>query len=413
MPGEPDPSPADTAPAASAPALEVTAPVAEAPKVSPLKERLRKALPEAHRKVLATRDQDKAKGSTPADPGEGAAPEVPSTPTVPVAAPAADPSPANLDEGERVTFGDAPPAEPAAKEGAPAEDHGLTPEQLKALGDDVRKKLNLSSQENAKVRKRAQAAEAQVKELEAKAAAAEQARESALAQVQELQSRRGLDSNTFGTWTDKQAVSTWSDAGKAILAQFSRVSIKHAANEEIPEDLLQYKLPNGQEVKLDSATYEAATQWVEDAKDWEDYTAKASKYREQARPVVEKHAQLTGYEAARKAYLDDPHVSARIDELAAKAAFYDVLEARKGTVLFGKADAASNASTSKAAEVQARAPVPTPTPPREAAATPPRVAPADQAGNAERSQVKARAMKTGDPDAIRAALLAAKFGGQR
>jgi len=82
-----------------------------------------------------------------------------------------------------------------------------------------------------------------------------------------------------------------------------------------------------------------------------------TKARELAKPIVAKHATLEGCSAAHKAYQDNPNVGTLVELLKAKAAFYDVLIARKGQVLFpGKAGAAKSAPSSPVVGVTRSAP---------------------------------------------------------
>jgi len=82
------------------------------------------------------------------------------------------------------------------------------------------------------------------------------ARDEALGKLNDAQSFSGLAGNVFAGWQDAKAVGTWGKAGKEILGQFNQISIKHAAGEDVPSTMLDYKLPNGQSIKLDSGTFE-------------------------------------------------------------------------------------------------------------------------------------------------------------
>jgi hypothetical protein len=319
-------------------------------------------------------------------------------PTTPEETPAATP-----EETEVISFGETLKEEPEAT----AVD--FTPEQLAALGEDVRKKLTERDKENVKLRKRAQEVEAQIKENQSALEALKTQLEEATQNLNDSQARGGLSGNLFGSWQDAKAVGTWGSTGKAILDKFNQISKAAAEGQEITEDLLTHTLPNGTKVKLNTETFDSAQRWIEDAGQWFRYDQEVMAAKEKVKPIVEKHKGLTGYAAAREAYLKDSKLSTRMEELVAKAALYDVLESRKADIRFpGKAGAATNALPSGGAEGQGRAPTPTPTPPKELPASTPRMAPAAHAASQERSQQKQLAMKSGNEDDIREALKASK-----
>jgi hypothetical protein len=329
------------------------------------------------------------------------APEIitPVEPTTPEETPATPP-----EETEVISFG-----EITHKEEPEATAVDFTPEQLAALGEDVRKKLTERDKENVKLRKRAQEVEAQIKERESALEALKTQLEEATQNLNDSQARGGLSGNLFGSWQDAKAVGTWGSTGKAILDKFNQISKAAAEGQEITEDLLTHTLPNGTQVKLNTETFDSAQRWIEDAGQWFRHDQEVMAAKEKVKPIVEKHKGLTGYTAAREAYLKDSKLSTRMEELVAKAALYDVLDSRGADIRFpGKAGAATSALPSGGAEGQGRAPTPTPTPPKELPASTPRMAPAAHAASQERSQQKQQAMKSGNEDDIREALKASK-----
>lgn len=327
------------------------------------------------------------------------------------------PSPAttpldNADEAETITFG-TPEEKPADKEETPAK---LSAEQLAALNEETRKRITDQDKENVKLRKRSQEAEEQLKQKDQAISEKDQAiseKDKALAdaleKLNEAQTRGGLAGNVFNGWQNSKAVGSWGAAGKELLQRFEQISVKVTTGNEVPEDMLKYKLPDGREITLDEDAYNDAQAWVNDAAKWFAHDSKVSDSKAKAKPLVEKYSQHEGYTAKHDEYRNDPHIAARMPEILAKAALVDLLEERNGTIYFGKAGAAKNASPASDAAGPGRAPKTTPTPPRETAASTPRLVPQSAAAGAQSSEALSRAKTTGRPDDVRAALRAMKF----
>lgn len=314
--------------------------------------------------------------------------------------------PENTDGAESITFG-APEEKPAATaEETPVK---LTAEQLAALNEETRKRITDQDKENVKLRKRSQEAEEQLKQKDQAISEKDKALADALEKLNEAQTRGGLAGNVFNGWQNSKAVGSWGAAGKELLQRFEQISVKVTTGNEVPEDMLKYKLPDGREITLDEDAYNDAHAWVNDAAKWFEHDSKVSDSKAKAKPLVEKYSQHEGYTAKHDEYRNDPHIAARMPEILAKAALVDLLEERSGTIYFGKAGAAKNASPASDAAGPARAPKTTPTPPRETAASTPRLVPQSAAAGAQSSEALSRAKTTGRPDDVRAALRAMKF----
>jgi hypothetical protein len=155
-------------------------------------------------------------------------------------------------------------------------------------------------------------------------------------------------------------------------------------------------LPTGQEIELRSTDLPTYQQRITDAQQWFTHDAQVSKVRESATKLAEKHATTKGYKEAREAYLKDASLPARLEELAAKAALYDVLQSRRAVITFpDAAGAAIKAPSAKESTPERK------TPPSETPASTPRLASVNDPGSdlsARKSLLmqKARTAKTED-----------------
>lgn len=377
------------------------------------REKFLNSLPQSEREAMVTRDS-KSQGAAVAteahNPGPDGSTPSPASKPADKADQAEGATPPAKKDVETFTLGEETSVEPAPEqESEPAE---IPAEQLTALSEDVKKKLAERDKENVKVRHRAQEAEKKLKEEQDARANDKKEIETLRAKLQETHARGGLTDNVFAKWEDPKAVSQWENAAQAIIEKANKIALARGTGEEIPQALLKVKLPNGNEVELTSDLYDEARGWIADAGTWRDHNKAVSKARETAEPIVAKLSKMEGYTAARESYLADPDLHARLPEIVAKAAMFDVFEARKGTITFpGKAGAATSAPSSDGDEAQGPTPKTTPTPPREPAASTPRLAPSAHAGSNERSAQKQRAMMSGDEDEIKAALRASKNRG--
>lgn len=308
---------------------------------------------------------------------------------------------AETPEAEVIHFGEeskpAAVVEPEAVE--------LTESELAKLDEKVRKRITDASKEAAKVRKRAQEAEAKLADMAAREAKLADT-EALNTQLTELQTRGvGLAGNAFHSFKDGHDVAAWGTNAQEAVLLLNNHDRAVKAGRASSEDPIVHTLPNGDEVELrstDRATYE---QRVKDAQGWFTHDESLSKNADTAKKLAEKHAKTTGYEAARDKYLKDPALSTRLLELVAKAALYDTLESRKAVISFtDTAGTAKNVPSSKAEGTPEK---PAIKPPSETAASQPRLVKSDDAHSdlaARKSALMQRAKTTDDP-ALRQKLL--------
>lgn len=280
---------------------------------------------------------------------------------------------------EEIRFGEEP-AKPEEGEGAKPEEEKpleLTEDELAKLDDKARKAVTEASKEAVKVRKRAQEAEAKLQEQEAALAA----RDEELKGLKEnLTKGVALAGNSFQQFKDAQAVAQWGTNAQEALVLLRNHEAKVKAGRAHADDTITHTLPNGQEVELkagDRALYEAR---AGDAEAWFEHGEKFSANKEAATKLADKHKATKGYAEARDKYLKDPELPTRIEELVAKAAFYDMLDGRKAHITFSDtAGAAINAPSTPAGGEPKK-----PTqkqPPSETPASVPRLARTDDAGS--------------------------------
>lgn len=299
--------------------------------------------------------------------------------TAPGAAASADAGKENKggQTAEEIRFGEETPEE--GKGGAPAEEEPveLSEEELAKLDEKVRKRVADASKENVKVRKRAQEAEAKNKEHEAALAA----KDEELKALREGVTRGvGLSGNAFAQFKDANAVAAWGTNAQEALVLLKNHERAVKAGRAGADDTITHTLPNGQEVELraaDRAAYEAR---ANDAQAWFEHGEKFAANQKAAAKLVEKHEGTKGYKEAREKYLKDPGLSARMDELVAKAALYDMLESRKAVITFSDAAGAARNAPSEPAGGDLKK-TPQKQPPSESPASVPRLVKTDDAGD--------------------------------
>ncbi len=374
-------TPADASNAAETPAAIITPQDATAEHIA------RGLSPEQAKAFRAMRKEKKAKAAAAAAPAA-------ETPTPAAAAEAPADKPADkAPEGEVIQF-DAPEETPAAaaEEVAPE----ITEEELAKLDEKARKRITEASKEAAKVRKRAQEAEAKLKEHEAKVTELETKLADIEKQGNEAAVRSaGLAGNAFVHFKDGHAVATWAENAKDALALLSYHEREVKAGRRSEDDPVTHTLPTGQEIELRASDLPVYQQRVTDAQQWFTHDAKVSQVRESATKLAEKHATTKGYKEAREAYLKDANLPARLEELAAKAALYDVLQSRRAVITFPDAAGAATKAPS------AKESIPRQDPPSETRASTPRLASVNEHGSdlaARKSLLmqKARTAKTED-----------------
>lgn len=321
--------------------------------------------------------------------------------------PAPNPQPPTPTEGEVIRFGE---EEKPAAEAKPAEDSGpveLSADELSKLDDKARKAVTEASKEAAKVRKRAQEAEAKLKETADQIAAHQKTVAELTEQMTDWQARGvALAGNSFHAFRDAHAVAEWGGNAQEALVLIANHERAVKAGRASAEDVIVHTLPNGDEVQMTPADRAAYERRVKDAQQWFTHDDHLGKNREAAKKLADKYSATTGYAAARDKYLKDPALSTRLEELVAKAALFDTLEARKATITFpDAAGAAKNAPSTPAGGTQeqpARR-----QPPSETPASTPRLVKTDDADSdiaARKSALMERA-KTSDDPAIRQRLL--------
>lgn len=387
-----------------------SAPVVRTPQDATADRIAAKLNPEQAKAFREQREAKKAKRSA-AQPAAAIQNPVPETETAttqpPVPAEAPRPETETSTTAEKITMGDDPSAEPDKPDAAPEE---LTDEELEKLSEKARKLYRDAGKESAKVRKRAQEAEAKVKDLETKIAEVETARQAA---ADEQNRAVGLVGNIFGKFKSGQEVAAWGTSAQKALALLDHHEQEVKSGRREAGDTVRFTEPDGREIEIsgqDRARYERR---VEDAHGWFDHDAAMSKNREAADKLAEKHSAIKGYKEALAAYGKDAALAARLEELAAKAAFYDVLQARRAEITFMDAASAAKIAPSKAAQESAARK----TPPSETAASTPRLSRTDDSGSdimARKSTLMERA-KTAKTEDERQRLLkeAIKLGPSR
>jgi hypothetical protein len=315
--------------------------------------------------------------------------------------PAAAAAPADApNAAEEIRFGEEPAKPNAGEQPNPADEEALelSAEDLAKLDEKARKRVTDASKENVKVRKRAQDAEAKVKEYEAKLAE----HEKEMASLREGTTRgAGLSGNAFAQFKDGHAVAAWGTNAQEALVLIRNHERAVKAGKVHASETVTHTLPNGQEVELsakDAATYEARAQH---AQAWFEHDEQVTKNRESAEKLAEKHKDTKGYAEARAKYLKDPALPARLDELVAKAALYDTLESRKAVITFSDspAGAAKSAPPTPAGGVPST-PAKPKQPPSETPASVPRLVKTDDADNeliARKSALMEQARTASDP----------------
>jgi hypothetical protein len=370
---------ADASNAAETPAAIITPQDATAEHIA------RGLSPEQAKAFRAMRKEKKAKAAAAAPAAEAPTPAAAEAP--------ADKPADKAPEGEVIQF-DAPEETPAAaaEEVAPE----ITEEELAKLDEKARKRITEASKEAAKVRKRAQEAEAKLKEHEAKVTELETKLADIEKQGNEAAVRSaGLAGNAFVHFKDGHAVATWAENAKDALALLSYHEREVKAGRRSEDDPVTHTLPTGQEIELRASDLPVYQQRVTDAQQWFTHDAKVSQVRESATKLAEKHATTKGYKEARDAYLKDANLPARLEELAAKAALYDVLQSRRAVITFPDAAGAATKAPS------AKESTPRQDPPSETRASTPRLASVNEHGSdlaARKSLLmqKAKTAKTED-----------------
>lgn len=304
----------------------------------------------------ALKAEEKAKAET--------VPTEPAKPTAQSEAPKdkAKPLPAQKteDDGEVHRFGEepAPTGDTAADEtpAAEAAPEELTEEQINALDDKARRIYREAQKEAAKVRKRAQEAEAKLQtELQARSEI-EKERDTLKTTMEEVQARaHAMAGNPFATFKDAKDVAAWGENAKEALVLIRAQERAIKAGRAEPEDEVPHVWPNGETGNLTPADKDWLERRVQQAQDWFEIDSKVSDNQEQAAKLVQKHKASKGYEAAYEALAKDPALHTRQRELVAKAAYYDMLNARKAVVTFpDAAGAAKSAPTPKTDGVPGR-----------------------------------------------------------
>jgi hypothetical protein len=369
--------PADASTTAETPAVIITPQDATAEHIA------RGLNPEQAKAFRAQRKEKKAKAA--AAPAAANVAEVKAEPVAEKAAEAGS---------EIIQFDDADETPAASAEEIPAE---LSEDELAKLDEKARKRITEASKEAAKVRKRAQEAEAKLKEHEAKVTELETKLADVEKQGNEAAVRSaGLAGNAFVHFKDPHAVATWGENAKDALALLSYHDKEVKAGRRSDDEPITHTLPTGQEIELRSTDLPTYQQRITDAQQWFTHDAQVSKVRESATKLAEKHATTKGYKEAREAYLKDASLPARLEELAAKAALYDVLQSRRAVITFpDAAGAAIKAPSAKESTPERK------TPPSETPASTPRLASVNDPGSdlsARKSLLmqKARTAKTED-----------------
>ena len=358
--------------AAEAPVIPVAT---ETPVVSAVRERsldlMEANLPPEQAQVLKA--SRKAKAQAAAKPAAPAAPTA-SEPAVPQAEAKPTPPPAKAEE-ETIDFGAEPQETPPA-EVAEETPEALTEDEIAKLSEKARKQYLDAHKEATKVRKRAQEAEAKMAEKDTALTETTQKLTDLEKQLQEVLSRGpGLAGNEFGAFRDGDAVAAYGTNAQEAVALLTAHERAVKAGRADAEEGIFHTLPDGKEIEIKLESKSAFEKRVADAQAWFDADHKVGLNREAAKVITDKHGAMKGFEQAHRAYLTDTALHTRIPELAAKAALYDTLMARKARITFpDTASAASKAETTSAV-TQTKAATKTPqAPPSESSASTPRMA---------------------------------------
>lgn len=254
----------------------------------------------------------------------------------------------------------------------------LTEAELSALDDKAKKRVIEASKEAAKVRKRAQESEAKAKELEQQLATLK-------AEAEENTTRSiGLTGNSFAQFKNAAEVAKWGTNAQEAIALLRSHDRQIKAGRADSDATVLHLLPDGREVDLSLADATFFENRIADARSWFEHDDIATKNRDHAKKLADKHKDLKGYKEARESYLKDSALTARIDELVSKAALYDVLHSRKASISFSDTAGAATSATSPRATGSENAH--RKTPPSETPASTPRLAQVDSEG----SDVQAR-----------------------
>ena len=384
MPADAPASPAAETPTAAPAPVDILTPQ------DATAERIARTLPPEQAKIFkANRAAKKAaKAQATATPAAPAAPAVETPTEKPTAIEAPAPEVETLVLGEEsdttttTTTGDEPPA--AAE---------LTEAELSALDDKAKKRVIEASKEAAKVRKRAQAAEAKVTELTQENAALK-------AQAEERISRSvGLEGNQFVKFDQATQVAEWGTNAQEAIALLRSLDRQIKAGRADADATVPHLLPDGSEMDLSLADAKFFNERINDVHKWFKHDDVATKNRDHAKKLFGTHKDIKGYTDIHKSYIQDENLTARIDELVIKAAFYDVLHSRKASISFSDTAGAATSATSPRATGSENAH--RKTPPSESPASTPRLAAVDSEGSdvqARKSFLmeKARTAKTED-----------------
>jgi hypothetical protein len=253
--------------------------------------------------------------------------------------PKAEPAPEPKAEPlkEVIDFGQEAEATPTAESTAEpeAEPEELNEAELAKLDEKARHRYLTAHKEAAKVRKRAQEAEAALREREEKLSAYEKEQAALKQELAELQTRGvALSGNQFVQFKDGDQVAAWGSNAQEALALLAAHAKAVKAGRADAEDEVTHELPNGVEVALklsDQAAYEAR---LRDAHHWFAMDKQVASNREAASKIEQRHSKTAGYAEAYQAYAKDAALSARLPELMAKAALYDTLMSRKAVIEF-------------------------------------------------------------------------------
>jgi hypothetical protein len=384
MPADAPASPAAETPTAAPAPVDILTPQ------DATAERIARTLPPEQAKIFkANRAAKKAaKAQATATPAAPAAPAIETPTEKPTAIEAPAPEVETLVLGEEsdttttTTTGDEPPA--AAE---------LTEAELSALDDKAKKRVIEASKEAAKVRKRAQESEAKAKELEQQLATLK-------AEAEENTTRSiGLTGNSFAQFKNASEVAHWGTNAQKALARLDALKDDIKAGRSSPDAMIYHRLPDEAEIEISLSDVKLFEDRITDARTWFEHDDVASKNRDTAKKLADKHKDLKGYAEARASYLKDHSLTARIEELVSKAALYDVLHSRKASISFSDTAGAATSATSARAAGSDNAH--RKTPPSESPASTPRLAPVDSEGSdvqARKSFLmeKARTAKTED-----------------
>lgn len=275
--------------------------------------------------------------------------------------PAADKKPdeGQQPEGEKpkaevVQFGE---EEKPAEESKPEGEEELSPEELAKLDEKARKAYDRANREAAKVRKRAQDAEARLADLEKKLS--EQTQESARAVT--------LAGNVFAKFTDDKIVTAYAGNAQEALALLKKHERDVNSGRADKADKIEHVLPDGKVVEIGLDDLGKYKKWQDDAGEWLDAQETLQADATEAEAIATKHSKLEGYTAARDAYNSG---GVKLRTLVAKAAMYDLLQSRKATITFPEKAGAATKAPDPAASPSKEAATPTKKPTESPAAQP-------------------------------------------